>query len=97
MESGFLALLTRFVDESLSRLFLWAGGEGHLCLLPNLAILTHPALLCLVSAWSRPTQVTDLETGSPFSSYEGGSRGLDEDPITGHGQLHVLHSCFLNL
>lgn len=38
--------------------------------------LKTPAMLSLL---------TDLETDSPFSTYEGGSCGRYEDPITCHG------------
>lgn len=51
----------------------------------------------LFKAWSRSTQLTNVEIVSPFSTYKGGSCGSDEDPIVGHGGHHVLHSHFLNL
>ena len=71
---------------------------GRKAAVPGVPFLLHlqPSFLtlcCLCLAlghWilshsSRPSQLTDSETGSPFSTYEGSSLGKDKDPVVCHG------------
>lgn len=77
--SGFTLFEDRALWSHCPALLIWAGGEGKLCLVPNLPHLqTFFLTLCchclalghwILMAWFRPAQLTDMETGSPFSTY----------------------------